>query len=74
MNQRSKASATLLERAKPKGFPTSSARRLQPIKATDLKNCDLAAIPPSFDNKLLNNDIMSDCGYKSYFGAKNAAR
>ena len=35
-----KAPATLLESTKPKGFPSAS-KRLQPIKATEIKDKDL---------------------------------
>jgi len=34
-----------LENAKPKGF-TSGSKRLQPIKATDLRNSDMAGASP----------------------------
>ena len=45
-----KPSPTLLEATKPKGFPISSgggggSKRLQPIKATDLRNIDMVSSP-----------------------------
>ena len=40
-----KQPATLLESAKPKGFPSSGSKRLQPIRALDLKNSDIATSP-----------------------------
>ena len=35
----------LQDTAKPKGFPTTGSKRLQPIKATALKNMDMLASP-----------------------------
>ena len=49
-----------LESDKPKGFP-SGTKRLQPIKATDLRNSEVAASPltsaTAADSKM-NNDAM----------------
>jgi len=42
----SKQSATLLESVKPKGFPTSGSKRLQPIKALDFKANEISATSP----------------------------
>ena len=56
----SQKSPSILESAKPKGFP-SGTKRLQPIKATDLRNSEVAASPltsaTAADSKL-NNDAM----------------
>lgn len=65
---------TMKESAKPKGFPSSSTRRLKPIKTRDLKHSELTAISRNLDIKPMNSDIIADCGYKSDFGVKKTAR
>ena len=45
-----------MESAKPKGFPTTGSKRLQPIRATALKNGEMIAASPSLnsDNNTLD--------------------
>ena len=55
----SKQTPTLLESTKPKGFPSGS-KRLQPIKATDLKNVDMMASPMTAGSNVSYKQVAAD--------------